>query len=243
MWNIGKHRCHSPIEQSLRSSRIIHGVGEHRITRPADLQHGGQTKALMVRMDCRAAQQRGNFRPGLWDPAEQDAARNMGRVIPRAGKGAPLKAGDQQAGRIGGPIPDERIRDKRSGRRCFPARRLQLDIGAETEFGKESQSLLQLRHALPDEGRIKPVPSIISSDLGKRQRADPAAPVGRALDPAIVEQNRPVVASEPDIEFDPIAAERLRLAETGKGVLGGACGGAAMADHRREDSRDPLAPP
>jgi hypothetical protein len=164
----------------------------------------------------------------------------MRRMIPRAGEGAPLKAGDQQAARIGGPVPGEHIGDKRSGRSRFSARSLQLDISAETKFGEESESLFQLRHALPGEGRIKPVPSIIAPDFGNRQRAGPAAPVGRALEAAIVKQNRLAVTSEPDIELDPTAAEHLRFAETGKGVFGRARGGAAMADHRRESSFDLL---
>jgi hypothetical protein len=62
---------------------------------------------------------------------------------------------------------------------------------------------------------VKPVSGVMASDRGERQRADPAASVGRARQPVVVEQNQLVVRREPDIELDPTAAERLCLAETG----------------------------
>jgi len=81
----------------------------------------------------------------------------------------------------------------------------------------------------------------MASDRGERQCAYPAAPVGRALQPVVVEQNRLAVGGEPDIELDPTATQRLCLAQSGKSVLRPMRGGAAMADDRRQDSFDPRA--
>ena len=190
-------------------------------------------------MDRHAAQPRGNITPVLWNAAEQDAARNVRRPIPRGGEGAVLKARYQQVRRISGPSPSEQLSHHRSRRRFFSARGLQLDIRAETEFGEEHQSLFQRWHALPGEGRVKPSARVMASNRGERQRAYPAAPVGRALQPVVVKQNRLAVGSEPDIELDPAAAERLCLAQSGESVFRRTCGGAAMADDRRQDSFDP----
>jgi hypothetical protein len=90
---------------------------------------------------------------------------------------------------------------------------------------------------------MKPSARVMASDRGERQRAYPAPPVGGALQPVVVKQNRLVVGGEPDIELDPAAAERLCLAQCGESVLRGTSGGAAMADDRRQDSFDLSAPP
>src|SRR3984893_7335215 len=81
----------------------------------------------------------------------------------------------------------------------------------------------------------------MASDRGERKCAYPAAPVGRALQPVVVEQNRLAVGGEPDIELDPTATQRLCLAQSGKSVFRRICGGAAMSDDRRQDNFDPPA--
>lgn len=189
-------------------------------------------------MDRHAPQLRCNITPVLRNAAEQDAARDVRRPISRRGERGALKAGYQQVRRISGPNPSEQLCDYRSRRRFSSAYGLQLDIRAETEFGEEHQSLFQRRHALTGEGRVKPVSCVIASDRGELQAAYLASSVGRALQPVVVKQNRLVVGGEPDIELDPTAAQRLGLAQSGKSVLRRICGGAAMADDRRQDSFD-----
>jgi len=60
----------------------------------------------------------------------------------------------------------------------------------------------------------------MTPDRGERQGADPAASVGRPLQSIVVKQNRLAVGGEPDIELDPVAAERLGAAKAGEGVFG-----------------------
>src|SRR5271169_3466607 len=163
-------------------------------------------------MDRRATQSYGDTTPVVWNAAKQDASRDVRRAIPRGGERAALKARYQQVCRIGGPRPSQQISHHRSRRRFISARGLQLDIRAETEFDEEHQGFFQRWHALPGEGRVKPFSRVLASDRGERQRADPAAPVGRALKPVVVKQNWLAVRREPDIELDPTAAERLCLA-------------------------------
>lgn len=192
-------------------------------------------------MDRHAAQSRGNITPVLWNAAEKDAARDVRRLIPGGGEGAVLKARYKELRRISGPSPSEQLSHYHSRRRFFSARGLQLDIRAETEFGNKHQSLFQPWHALPCEGRMKPLSRVVASDRGERQRAHPAASARRALQPVVVKQNRLAVAGEPDIELNPTATERLCFAQSGESVFRRVCGGAAMADDWREDSFDPLA--
>src|SRR4051812_19713403 len=194
-------------------------------------------------MDRHAAQPRGKITPVLWNTAEQDPPRNVRRPIQRGGEGAVVKARYQQVRRISGASPSEQLSHQRTRRGFSSACGFELDIRAETKFGEEHQSLFQRWHTLPGEGRMKPSARVMASDGGERQRAYPAAPVGRALQPVVVKQNRLVVGSEPDIELDPAAAERLCLAQSGESVLRGTGGGAAMADDRRQDSFDLSAHP
>jgi len=113
----------------------------------------------------------------------------MRRPIPRGGEGALLKARYQQVRRISGPSPSDQLSHHPSRRRFFAARGLQLDIRAETKFSEEHHSFFQRWHALPGERRVKPSARVMASDRGERQCAYPAAPVGRALQPVVVEQN------------------------------------------------------
>jgi len=75
----------------------------------------------------------------------------------------------------------------------------------------------------------------MASDRREGKAAHPAAPVGRAFQPIVVQHNRLTVGGEPNIELDPAAAERLRLTEAGEGVFGRARGSTAMTDYRRQD--------
>jgi hypothetical protein len=75
-------------------------------------------------------------------------------------------------------------------------------------------------------------------DRVERQRAHPAASGGRALQPVVVKQNRLAIGGEPDIELDPMAPECLCLAESGESIFRRMCGGAAMADDRRQEGFD-----
>ena len=54
--DIGKHGFHPEIEQYLRPFRIVYGIGQQRIARPADLGYHGRAKPLLVCMDRHAAQ-------------------------------------------------------------------------------------------------------------------------------------------------------------------------------------------
>src|ERR1700757_2804105 len=114
-------------------------------------------------MDRHATQLRCNITPVLRNVAEQDAARDVRRPIPRRGERGALKARYQQLRRIRGPSPSEQLCPYRSRRRFSSAYGLQLDIRAETEFGEEQQSLYQRWHLLPGEGRVKPVSRVIAS--------------------------------------------------------------------------------
>jgi hypothetical protein len=53
-----------------------------------------------------------------------------------------------------------------------------------------------------------------------------------------VKQNRLAIGGEPDIELDPMAPECLCLAESGESIVRRMCGGAAMADDRRQEGFD-----
>ena len=103
-------------------------------------------------MDRQAAQSRGKFAPILWNAAEQNAACDVRRPIPRGGEGGALKARYQQVCRIGGPSPSEQLSHHRSRYGFFSACGFEFDIRAETEFGEEHQSLFQGWHTLPGEG-------------------------------------------------------------------------------------------
>ena len=81
---------------------------------------------------------------------------------------------------------------------------------------------------------MEPIPRVEMPDRGEGEPAHPAAPVGRAIESVVVNQNRFTVSGEPDIELDPTAADIFRCAEAGEGVFGRTCGGTAMTDHRRQ---------
>jgi hypothetical protein len=53
-----------------------------------------------------------------------------------------------------------------------------------------------------------------------------------------VKQNRLAIGGEPDIELDPMAPECLCLTQSGESIFRRMCGGAAMADDRRQEGFD-----
>ena len=126
------------------------------------------------------------------------------------------------------------------GRRGFPlpaGARLDLDVDAEAELGAERKGFLERRHPLGAERRIEPRPGIEAPDRGQRRRRDQALSVGGALQAIVMEENRMTVLGQLDVELDPRRAEGFRLGDAGERVLRRRGGGAAMADHARQNDR------
>ena len=180
--SIGKHRSDPPVEQCLRPVGIVDGIGEQWISRFADLGDQGRAKAAVVGMDRRAAEPLGNRAPVLRNGAEQYAAGDCRCASPRRRERI-LRESSRSAAPAArrGHSRESSISHHRPGLRFAAARGLQLDIRAETELGEERSRLLQRRHALPGEGRREPAAGVVASDRCQGQRADLAAPVGRAL--------------------------------------------------------------
>ena len=195
----------------------------------------------MAGTHCRALEPLSNGAPNFRNGVKEDPASDPRSTSTGGRERSGEKAGNRKLGQIGRPKLDKQVSNCHSGFGLSARPRFQFNIRAETEFGEEHHSLFQRWHALPCERRVKPVSRVMASDRGERQRAHPATSVGRAFQPVVVKQNRLAVGGEPDVELDPPAAERLCLAQSGKSVLGRICGGAAMADDRRQDSFDPRA--
>ena len=183
-------------------------------------------------MDRRAAKPLGNSAPVLRNRAEQHAAGDSRRASPRSGERLVLKARDDRRRQLGRPKPGEEVSHHCPGLRLAAARGLQLDIGAEAQLGKKHHRLLQGRHALPGKRRPEPAARVVASDRRERQCADFAAPVGSALEPIVMKQNRLAIGGQANIELDPTAAECSRLAQAGKRILG-------CAARRRRGGRSP----
>lgn len=191
-------------------------------------------KLLVAGMNRCAAEPLGDSAPIPRNCSEQYAAPDLGCARLGGGEGPGLKTRDNQPRRLRRPHSNEQIGNDRPGGRFSAAYGLQLDIRTEAEFRGEGNRLLQRRNSFLRESRIEPTPCVVMSDRFERQHTHLAAPVRRALEPIIMQQNRYIITGEANVEFDPAAAEGLCRAQGRKCVLGRTGGHAAVANYPRE---------
>ena len=105
----------------------------------------------------------------------------------------------------------------------------------QAELGEKRHGLSQRRNSLSRKGGIEPAPGVAVAHRCQWEPARMAAPVGRAIEPIVMEKNRFIIAGETDIELDPTATKSFCRAQRAERVLGRTARGAAMADYPREE--------
>jgi hypothetical protein len=188
----------------------------------------------MVGVNCRAAELLGDRMPILRYPAEQDSSSDPRSTSPGGRECSGLKARYQQFRPFGRAESDKRVGNHRSGLGFSAARRLHLNIGAETKFGEKHQGFLQRGNTLPGEGRAEPGPCVVAPYRCERQRTGLSATIRGAFHSIVVKKNRMAVSGEPDIKLDPTTVEGLCLAKGSERVFRCMRGGTAVANHPRE---------
>lgn len=127
----------------------------------------------------------------------------------------------------------ERRERRAHGARAIAGLGLHLDHRAHAERVEQRQGVGEARHALAAVGRGEPRAGIERRQLGGGMAGSDAAPVGRALEPRIVQQERAPVARRLHVELHPVRAKLTRLAQPRERILRRPQGRAAMADDAR----------
>jgi hypothetical protein len=187
----------------------------------------------MVGMDGRAGEAPGDRPPMLRDAPQQQAARDPRGVGPRRREHPPIKARNQRLRKLTRPQPGKHRRDQCSGFSFAAASGLYLDICTDAELAENGQRLRERRNPFPPEPRTKAAPGVKGTNDRQGQRDCLAPPVGRALQPLVMQQDELPVGRQADVKLDPSAIELLCLAQAGERVFGCAGSSTAMADDRR----------
>ena len=195
----------------------------------------------MIGMNRGAAQSLGALAPISRDPAKQHAASELRRAVPRRGQRRGQKAREQRRRQVRRPQPIERAGHYPAGIGGVAAVGFQLDIGAELELGQERHGFRKRRDPFPGELGGKPSAGVAPAKRGKRQPHRPAAAVGRARQPIVMQQDGLVIRGQANIELDPAAIEGLGPAQPGERIFRSAACGAAMSDYRRQNRRAGMA--
>jgi hypothetical protein len=111
---------------------------------------------------------------------------------------------------------------------------LYLYICTNAEFGENGQGVRECRDRFPPESRSKPISGVVATNCRQRQRDHLAPPIGRALQPLVMKEDRLSVCGQADVKLDPLAIECLCLAQAGERVFGCTGGNTAVADDRRK---------
>jgi hypothetical protein len=111
---------------------------------------------------------------------------------------------------------------------------LYLYICTNDELGENGKGVCECWDRFTPEARIKAISGVAATNRRQRQRDYLAPPVGRALQPLVMEEDRLSVCGQADVKLDPPAIEGLCLTQAGECVFGCAGGSSAMADDRRK---------
>lgn len=185
-------------------------------------------------MDGRASKALGHVPPILCDPPKQQAAGDLRGTGLRRPEGPLIKARNQRPRKRARPQPGKHCGDQRSGFSFVAASGLYLYICTNAELGENGKGVRECRYRFPSESRIKAVSGVVATNRRQRQRDRLAPPIGRALQPLVMEEDRLSVCGQADVKLDPPAIEALCLTQAGERVFGCAGSSTAMADDRRK---------
>jgi hypothetical protein len=125
----------------------------------------------------------------------------------------------------------EQISNSPPGLPSSPPYGLQLNICAQTKICEKCEGLAEGRYSFRCKRRTEPGSGTVTANRGQGHRTDLAAPIGRAFEPIVMQQDWLVVGGETDVQFDPLAIERSCSTEPGEGVFGSVRSCAAVTNH------------
>ena len=185
-------------------------------------------------MDGRASKALGHVRPILCHPSKQQAAGDLRGTGLRRPEGPLIKARNQRPRKRARPQPGKHCGDQRSGFSFVAASGLYLYICTNAELGENGKGVRECRDRFPPESRIKAISGVVATNRRQRKRDRLAPPIGRVLQPLVMEEDQLSVCGQADVKLDPPAIECLCLAQAGERVFGCTGGRTAMADDPRK---------
>jgi hypothetical protein len=128
----------------------------------------------------------------------------------------------------------EQISNSPPGLPSSPPYGLQLNICAQTKIGEKCEGLAEGRYSFCCKRGTEPGSRTVTTYSGQGHRTDLAAPICRAFEPIVMQQNWLAVGGETDVQFDPLAIECFCSTEPGEGVFGRVRSRAAVTNHAWE---------